>query len=247
MKQSNIQRRLEKRLETGLKLRSFLDAALETAGTYCAFAVLRDEDHDDRIPTDRLKRIPLTRAEVSMNEGEGAEMRVAAMSAIELYISQNEITSGWFTHAYKAAKHAARMVFQAGYATQFEPEQKEESSFEDTHYGMSPQEYRNWKRFREGKPAPELKDEERHYRSRLEGKFYVNDAVVKERDSSIQHISAPTTKSNSKDRANDLAYAAILRAEMKYGEGYADKLDKEFTKMLREGAYASVVELAYTI
>ena len=241
---SNTKRRFEKRLETGLVIGSFLDSALVDAGAYVARLVLTEEDHDESCPVDRHKRIPVARAEIYKREGDGYEMCVAASSAIDEYMQQNTLKTGWFCDAVRAAKKAARVVFHAGNDRKSEPQAG--VSYDEMH-GITEQDKRNYARYLRGEAPPPLRDEPRHYRTRKEGKFYVCDAVVPAQQDSIFAVEAmakPTGKRGA--HAMKMAYKAIHNASKRYGEEYAESLNQRFSKMYREGRFAEVIELAYS-
>lgn len=247
---SNAKRRLEKRLETCLVLRSFLNSALTDAGVYCARLVLTEEDHDESCPLDRHKRIPSTRAEIYKRDGDGYEMCVAATSAIDEYMQQNDLASGWFADAVRAAKKAARTVFHAGNDRKSEPQAG--LSYDEMH-GISAQDKRNYARYLRGEAPPPLKDEERRYRTRGGGRknFYVHDAIVVPQESSISAVEAvlsgSCTTSRRGENARKIAFKAVLRAQKKYGKRFADKVNKALTELMREERFAEAIEYAYSI
>ena len=244
MMKSNAKRRLEKRLEAGLVIGSFLDSALVDAGAYVARLVLTEEDHDESCPVDRHKRIPVTRAEIYKREGDGYEMCVAASSAIDEYMQQNTLKTGWFSDAVRAAKKAARTVFHAGNDRKTQPQSG--MSYDEMH-GITEQEKRNYARYLRGEAPPPLRDEERRYRARQEGKFFVYDAVVAPQESSIKAVEMMANSTGKRGaHAMKMAYKAIHNASKRYGEEYAESLNQRFSSLYREGRFAEMIELAYT-
>lgn len=247
---ASMKRRLEKRLETGLWLSTFMASALTDAGIYCARLVLTEEDHDESCPIDRHKRIPTTRAEIYKREGDGYEMCIAATSAIDEYMQRNDLTTGWFADAVRVAKKVARTVFHAGNDRRSEPQAG--ISYDEMH-GITEQDKRNYARYLRGEAPPPLKDEERRYRTRGGGRknFYVHDAIVEPQESSISAVEAvlqnPCTTSKRGENARKIAFKAVLRAQKQRGRRFADKVNQQLTELMREERFAEAIEYAYSI
>lgn len=211
---SNTKRHFEEVLDTFAAGTTTANRALNQAGTYCAQIILREQAGDERISRELLNAIPILRMQVATRQKDGAEMCIAASTAIAEYMATHPNRErGWFAEAARQGKNAARKVFKAGF---FSPDDAEPDPY-------IPPEVWAAKRMLAGKPAPKLRDEEWAYRTRHEGKFYVNDPIVPAGISSISvAISEPE---KVQERTPDEQMFAIANAAL---SAVADKPATEY-------------------
>lgn len=221
-----------------------LAGILNNAGVYCAHLVLREQAGDEKLPADQLNAIPVLRMQLCTKQKDGLEMAVAATTAISAYMVSHPVReSGWFKEARKAGKNAARKVFKAGF---FVPEQREIDPYVS-------HEVWNYRRMLSGKPAPELHDEGRAYRTRREGNFYVHDAVVPATVSSITvSVSLTMAETAVRGNAGDKAVAYDIAGfilqyinehfKSKERKWLAHKFETNFANMVSDGRYYRLIK-----